>query len=134
MYQKHGKIMKGGEWVIDPKISEFEKRAWSEAKTDINKLLKSYGDEHGYGWTPYGLGYGMEQRYTQPGIGDRKYNEELGYRQLYNILFGQPQASGGRAGYMGGGMTGIRRPSAIPPESGPQSQGLASLKKYGSYY
>ena len=34
----------------------------------------------------------------------------------------------------GGGMAGIRRPSAIPPESGPQSQGLASLKKYGSYY
>ena len=34
----------------------------------------------------------------------------------------------------GGGMVGIRKPSAIPPESGPQSQGLASLKKYGSYY
>jgi hypothetical protein len=37
-------------------------------------------------------------------------------------------------GFAGGGMAGIRRPSAIPPESGPQSQGLASLKKYGSYY
>ena len=36
--------------------------------------------------------------------------------------------------FMGGGMVGIRKPSAIPPESGPQSQGLASLKKYGSYY
>ena len=36
--------------------------------------------------------------------------------------------------FAGGGMAGIRRPSAIPPESGPQSQGLASLKKYGSYY
>ena len=41
---------------------------------------------------------------------------------------------GGRAGYMGGGIAGIRKPHAIPPESGPQSQGLASLKKYGSYY
>ena len=37
-------------------------------------------------------------------------------------------------GFAGGGMAGIRRPSAIPPESGPQPQGLASLKKYGSYY
>ena len=36
--------------------------------------------------------------------------------------------------FAGGGMAGIRRPSAIPPESGPQSQGLASFKKYGSYY
>jgi len=40
----------------------------------------------------------------------------------------------GRTSRMGGGMARIRRPSAIPPESGPQSQGLASLKKYGSYY
>jgi hypothetical protein len=48
--------------------------------------------------------------------------------------FRMEKASGGRAGYMGGGITRIRKPSAIPPESGPQSQGLASLKKYGSYY
>mgnify|MGYP003117681347 CR=1 FL=1 len=33
------------------------------------------------------------------------------------------RASGGRAGYMGGGITGIRRPSAIPPER----QGLRSI-------
>ena len=32
-------------------------------------------------------------------------------------------AAGGRAGYMGGGITGIRKPSAIPPEK----QGLRSL-------
>ena len=32
-------------------------------------------------------------------------------------------ASGGRAGYMGGGITGIRKPSAIPPER----QGLRSI-------
>ena len=36
--------------------------------------------------------------------------------------------------FAGGGMAGIRRPSALPPTGGPQSQGLASLKKYGSYY
>ena len=32
-------------------------------------------------------------------------------------------AGGGRAGYMGGGMTGIRKPDAIPPEK----QGLRSI-------
>jgi len=36
-------------------------------------------------------------------------------------------AGGGRAGYMGGGITGIRRPSAIAPTGGPMSQGLRSL-------
>ena len=41
------------------------------------------------------------------------------------------RASGGRAGYMGGGITGIRKPSAIPPESGPMSEGLRSLYNNG---
>ena len=36
-------------------------------------------------------------------------------------------AGGGRAGYMGGGITGIRKPSAIAPTGGPMSQGLRSL-------
>jgi hypothetical protein len=42
-------------------------------------------------------------------------------------------ASGGRAGYMGGGIAGIRKPSAIAPTGGPQSQGLASTPEYGTY-
>jgi hypothetical protein len=42
-------------------------------------------------------------------------------------------ASGGRAGYMGGGITGIRKPSAIAPTGGPQSQGLASTPEYDTY-
>ena len=40
-------------------------------------------------------------------------------------------ASGGRAGYMGGGITEIRKPSAIPPTGGPMSQGLRSLYNNG---
>ena len=32
-----------------------------------------------------------------------------------------------KAGYMGGGIVGIRRPSALPPTGGPMSQGLRSL-------
>ena len=33
-------------------------------------------------------------------------------------------------GYAGGGIAGIRRPWAIPPESGPDPQGLASMNNY----
>ena len=36
-------------------------------------------------------------------------------------------ASGGRAGYMGGGIAAIRKPNALPPTGGPQSGGLPSL-------
>jgi hypothetical protein len=60
--------------------------------------------------------------------------------EKWNQLFYDPENRGmGIRGTQdwrgaGGGMVGIRKPSAIPPESGPQSQGLASLKKYGSYY
>ena len=41
---------------------------------------------------------------------------------LLNYLY-QPQADGGRAGYMGGGITAIRKPNAIPPKR----QGLRSI-------
>jgi len=42
--------------------------------------------------------------------------------QSHQPIF-RPMATGGRAGYMGGGMTGIRKPDAIPPEK----QGLRSI-------
>ena len=76
-----------------------------------------------------------------------KYGKEKGYEVSPNIAdeiitgekwrqeFEQPGIRGTQDWRgAGGGMVGIRKPSAIPPESGPQSQGLASLKKYGSYY
>ena len=43
----------------------------------------------------------------------------------YNYIF--EGASGGRAGYMGGGIAAIRKPGAIAPTGGPQSGGLPSL-------
>ena len=142
MYQKYGKEWAGpsvgikgtlGEfkkkWIIDPEILESEKEVWNETKTELDKELKQFGDEYGYGWTPYGHGFGMQQ--MKPGIGDKKYNEELGYKQLLKYI--NTMASGGRAGYMGGGITGIRKPSAIAPTGGPQSQGLASTPEYDTY-
>jgi len=41
--------------------------------------------------------------------------------------------AGGVANMAGGGMVGIRKPSAIAPTGGPQSQGLASTPEYGTY-
>ena len=132
MYQQYGKKWAGptvgikgtpGEfkdkWIIDPEILESEKEVWSETKTELDKMLKQFGDEHGYGWTPYGHGYGMQQ--MKPGIGDKKYNKDLGYRQLLDRIY-QSQADGGRAGYTNGGLT-----RTVAPESGPMSQGLRSL-------
>ena len=46
------------------------------------------------------------------------------YKDLSYLFEG---ADGGRAGYMGGGIAGIRKPSAIAPTGGPMSQGLRSL-------
>ena len=43
----------------------------------------------------------------------------------------RPYASGGRAGYMGGGIAAIRKPNALPPTGGPQSGGLPSLYNNG---
>ena len=49
------------------------------------------------------------------------------WRQLFEQsptgLFGSKFASGGRAGYMGGGIAAIRKPHAIPPKR----QGLRSI-------
>ena len=99
----------------------------------IDTDLKMFGDVMGYGWTPYGLGFGMQQR--KPGIGDMKYNEDLGYRQLIEYMTDAEARdriaeAGGVANMAGGGIAGIRRPEAIPPESGPQPQGLENLKYY----
>ena len=83
------------------------------SKKEIDKMLKAYGDEQGFGWTPYGLGYGMEQRYTQPGIGDRKYNEDLAYRQLAEDITNTRARSaiaeaGGIANMAGGGRVAFK--------------------------
>ena len=56
------------------------------------------------------------------------YGPGLSYKQYQKVFpeyFGL--ADGGRAGYMGGGITGILKPNAIAPTGGPMSQGLRSL-------
>ena len=62
----------------------------------------------------------------------QSYIDEIQQQEKWRQLFEQPGirgtqdwrgAGGGRAGYMGGGITGIRKPHAIPPER----QGLRSI-------
>ena len=59
----------------------------------------------------------------------------LDYGQIQDIIKREDQTqaiadAGGVANMAGGGIAGIRRPNAIPPESGPNSQGLENLKYY----
>jgi len=90
------------------------------SKKEIDETLKAYGDEHGFGWTPYGLGYGMQQ--MKPGIRDLKYNEDLAYRQLAEDITNTKarseiaeaggianMAAGGRIGFKAGGFDKGRR-------------------------
>jgi len=66
----------------------------------------------------------IQKQYYHPVTGSTMTEQQMEpyYERYY--------ASGGRAYYMGGGIAGIRRPNAIPPESGPQPQGLENLKYY----
>ena len=64
------------------------------------------------------------------GIGEEKvhplYGAGMSYKQMepfYEQMDYMYKADGGRADYMGGGITGIRKPHAIPPER----QGLRSI-------
>jgi len=61
----------------NPQYGEYSKR-------EIDKRLKQFGDYAGYGWTPYGHDFGMQQ--MKPGIGDKKYNKDLGYRQVAEAM------------------------------------------------
>ena len=109
---------------------------------DVITDNKAYGGRAGYagGYLAGGArelgkkykGSTLDLLMSNPKIGSAILGEE-GITEILNLfskmgLF----ADGGRAGYMGGGIAAIRKPSAIPPESGPQSQGLAYLKKYGN--
>ena len=119
MYQKYGKkkmARKGGEWIIDPELKgaffpqevldpNFNMRTILDLPTEASwspNYPKTYADFYP---TPSSR-YGWDQ--TGP------IAQAGGISKL---------ADGGRAGYMGGGIAGIRRPHAIPPERG----GLRSI-------
>ena len=83
------------------------------------------------GWQGYGLGdKAIEEMLNRAGKGDILFPEYVhpiegpSVSQEQMLATGlYPHASGGRAGYMGGGIAAIRKPHAIPPER----QGLRSI-------
>ena len=84
-------------------------------KNQLDEILKDY---------TYGP-YVNPKTFGFSGYGDlSNYLSEL--ESTHNIA-----QAGGVSKLAGGGMAGIRRPSAIPPESGPMSQGLRSLYNNG---
>ena len=70
----------------------------------------------------------------QPGIGDMKYNKDLGYRQIAEEIANAEATdriaqAGGVSKLASGGLANLT--NTIPPESGPMSQGLRSLYNNG---
>ena len=91
-------------------------------------------------FSPFTLGFGMQQ--MQPGIGDTKYNEDVAYQEIRDLInqavdkdiqsqqFQNIATAGGVANLAGGGIAKLAGvDSGPPPESGPNSQGLQGLMK-----
>ena len=93
-------------------------------------------------YSPFTLGFGMQQR--QPGIGDMRYNEDLAYDQIRDIINKniddriQSQQmqniadAGGVANLAGGGIAGLSGGVDEGPQRrslNPDSQGLQGLMK-----
>jgi hypothetical protein len=104
-------------------------------KQTIDQILKEQGV-----FSPYTLGYGMQQ--MQPGIGDMRYNEDVAYDEIRNIINKDideriksqqmENLMGGAANFAGGGIAKLAGvDQGPPPESGPMSQGLRSLYNNG---
>ena len=92
----------------------------------IDTDLKMFGDIMGYGWTPYGHGFGMS---------DGKYNEDLGYKELVDTMMWNKgmeniAQAGGVSKRATGGLANLTR--TVAPDSGPM-QGLASTPEYDTY-
>ena len=102
---------------------------------EIDEILKEQGV-----FSPFTAGFGMQQR--QPGIGDMRYNEDLAYDQIRDVInknineriqsqqMQNIATAGGIANLAGGGIAKLAGvDSGPPPESGPNSQGLQGLMK-----
>ena len=94
------------------------KQGWQKVLDLWNMGLISQEEKEKYA-TEMGREDLLHKEYKHPIYGPSFSHEQI--KRVFPEYFGY--ASGGRAGYMGGGITGIRRPSEIPPER----QGLRSI-------
>ena len=133
-----------GEFAIDRRLKEREnemKALYPQLKDanlsneQIDEVLKEQNV-----FSPFTLGFGMQQ--MQPGIGDTKYNEDVAYQEIRDLInqavdkdiqsqqFQNIATAGGVANLAGGGIAKLAGvDSGPPPESGPNSQGLQGLMK-----
>ena len=134
-----------GESAIDRRLKEKEdemKALYPQLKDAnlsnerIDEILKEQNV-----FSPFTLGFGMQQ--MQPGIGDTKYNEDVAYQEIRDLInqavdkdiqsqqFQNIADAGGVANLAGGGIAGLSGgvDQGPPPESGPNSQGLQGLMK-----
>jgi hypothetical protein len=96
-------------------MDEYRTTSWGDP-------MEAYSLKPGERFNWDAVGFGGEQ-----GIKDK-------WQQIYEIggmdLLDKIGIAGGVSKMAGGGIASIRRPGAIPPESGPQPQGLENLKYY----
>jgi hypothetical protein len=131
MYQKHGmkRVKSAGikgtpgefkkQWIIDPKLKDS---FFPEEVLDPNFMRTVLDLPTEESWSP---NYPKTYRDFYPTPSSRYGWSQMGpIAQAGGI---SKLAGGGRAGYMGGGIAAIRKPSALPPTGGPQSGGLPSL-------
>jgi len=114
-------FLPGGDKELLAKARAEGDSSWMFGMSDAD--LAEYNKERGFRT--------VEELKEGP-LTSKEMEDILGRNKWLSFLY-QPQASGGRAGYMGGGIAGIRKPSAIAPTGGPQSQGLASTPEYDTY-
>jgi hypothetical protein len=117
-YKDGENIFKGMESQVLPSmISEYEKKWVSPEKRD--KSIIDYSLPESFRKDPDDLKtIAQRNRNITPHFLDWALQTPL-----YKKYQEENKSDGGRAGYMGGGITGIRKPHAIPPER----QGLRSI-------
>ena len=135
-----------GESAIDRRLKEKEdemKALYPQLKDAnlsnerIDEILKEQGV-----FSPFTLGFGMQQ--MQPGIGDTKYNEDVAYQEIRDLInqavdedirsqqFKNIADAGGVANLAGGGIAGLSGGVDQGPQRtsmNPDSQGLQGLMK-----
>jgi hypothetical protein len=129
-YKAFDALTQGAKNVLQGRIIPYGPERLRPLESERQKE-KRYLDEVGKKFIPYtkipNPKYNPRELYLY-----NKYARNLTYDQpltegdLMDLQYNQPgvfYSKGGRAGYMGGGIAGIRKPHAIPPER----QGLRSI-------
>jgi hypothetical protein len=126
-------------WGDSPAYKGSKQRQWQDEFLDYRGADRKYRKDQ-----PYAFKGGLEGSITGPNqfidwdaYADYGWDKpEQKWKDLYDTggwdLMDKIGIAGGVANMAGGGIAGIRRPWAIPPESGPDPQGLASLNNYAT--